>query len=271
MKFIGLIISIMAISLSCSSFNSLQNKDYEMINNIITNPDILKEISYPEQVEFKDIFKHNFSKNMLISSIDFLKRRFSDGYNIFYERRLVSSKFQVEFSEIALSNKSEDKYFEFCFIHSKDECYLLNAIQISKIKKYLILGGEPNMYKYNDTLFQNNYSFINQIINDSTRFYKEVEKSKKFEEYFLLFDDDYCSFVKFIINYLNRIKDKNYIIKAEKKYSTIDKDLMNHRICIEFTNKEQLFISLVYTDGEWYLENINSFWDMNPFNDESAY
>lgn len=261
---------------SCISTNiPSEEGKFSLIDRIVKSPDYLKSLDYDSSI---NIFlfgksKPNSAAIRYKDNINELKNYFNSEYNVLFNRTYYSNRDSVYLSHFCIENKKSNTNMLFYFLYYRNQWYLTDISVVSRDAFYVI--SLPFTYKdfsYDDANFINTNDIIYECINDSNYFEKQIIKAKEFSYYFCLFSDNeinkvYESIRKELINYRNL----DYKIIAEKKFSTVDNSLMNHRLCLEFENGNILFFSLVAIDGEWYIENIRTYCSMYPYDKQTRY
>lgn len=265
-----LVILIFVFSKSLISQTVDNNECYEIINKIINDYSYLENLEYNDTLRvgeellnqlIEDIKNTNYIK-LIIADKSFSNNRIKYFDKMFYYYQ--DSSF-IDY--IAVSDKDTTNILQFWFARISEKWYLTNICKINTFDRYFIQLDSSHKYMKDDRYFDTNLTNINKIINDEDFLKEFANKSKDFVDFTI----NKRFKIDRLVDYIEGIENKEYKIISEKRFSTINKDLMNHRVCIRFESGEELFLCFVYFQNNWLLENWDEYFNMYPFNPATKY
>lgn len=252
----------------------LQNVDnnecYEIINKIINDYSYLENLKYSDSLRVgkrlaNDVLKSTKNSNIVKFLIN--SKYFKNEKTIFFDKMFYYYNDSTYINYIAVTDIDTTNILQFWFTRISETWYLTNINEINTFDRYFIQLDSSHKYMKDDKYFDTNLTNINNIINDEDFLKDFVKKSKDFDDFTI----NNRFYIDRLVDYIESIKNKEYKIVREKRFSTVNKDLMNHRVCIRFESGEELFLCFVYFQNNWLLENWDEYFNMYPFNTETRY
>lgn len=266
----SLILFIAIVLIGCSSMNNTNDLsgNYDMVNAILQNPNILKSYVIPDSVKMVDTYLNDIWKSTNSEmGFKYLTDNLKPTFQILSDQLIQSNFNNALYHFVFVSDKDNknESFVVFCFYNINNCWYLFKYFLENRYRQHFItLNYEES--RINKQYCDSSYTILNKMINDTNYLTMMFKKSEPFGKRFdvnLLSGN--ASELKHYKQYINNIPDKNYTITAEKCFSTVDNKLINHRICLEFPNGKKLFVSLEYIENEWYLDAMYMYCNMRPY------